>query len=153
MMLKRVGLWVGMVVWLCAIATAQTRVSEIFGKTLESYGLGHLSEEDKARVRSLLDGLNEATIKNYRERAEVYDSAIEYWQKQGYEPEDISFVRRDNRWLFVVGRTFPVYTTDYSPMFPIDTLPNGRYLVRKTVTGGISELIAKGKIVDFRYAK
>jgi hypothetical protein len=132
---------------------AQQKISDIFRGTLETYGLSHLPEDDKVKVRDLLDGMNGAMTKVYREKAEVYDSAIDYWKNQGYEPEDISFVRRDNRWLLVVGKTFPVYTTDYPLLFPIDTLPSGRYLVRKAIGSGISEIIVKGTIQDFRLAK
>ncbi len=154
MVVRRTGWVAALAILFCMSADAQQKISDIFNSTLASYGLSHLPEEDKVKVRGLLDGMNGATTKIYREKAEVYDSAIEYWKKQGYEPEDISFVRRDDRWLLVVGRTFPVYTTDYPPLFSVDTLPNGRYLVRKALTGGgISELIANGKIQDFTFAK
>ena len=132
----------------------QNKVSDIFNGTLTSYGLSHLPDEDKVRIRTLLDDMNATATKIYREKAELYDSSIEYWRNQGYEPESISFLRRDGRWLLVVGTTFLMYTTDYPPTFPIDTLANGRYLVRKDRGGGgISELIAKGKVEDLRFAK
>lgn len=153
-MIRRHGWVTALVVCLVVSADSKQKISEIFSSTLASYGLSHLLDEDKIKVRALVDGMNAATTKIYREKAEVYDSAIEYWKRQGYEPEDISFVRRDDRWLLVAGRSFPMYTTDYPPLFPVDTLPNGRYLVRKAlIGGGLSDLIANGNLHDFSLAK
>jgi hypothetical protein len=136
---------------MASAATTTPTVTAPFKQLLVSYGLGHLSPEDMAKVEGLLNGMNKAAIDIHSEKVEAFDSIEEYMQEEGFKPDHVFVTRCRGKEALVVGKRLREFTTDIPTSLNTSRLRSGAHFVRSTSLG-VSHMIAGGKVHDFRYS-
>lgn len=130
----------------------EPRRERSFADLLAVAGLLHLSDEDKARVESLVRGLNNATTTDSQEKAEAFDSVVGFLRGQGFEPELVMASIRDGQPILIVGRIIREFTTDIPASLSPSNWENGVYFVRWADDGAATEIIVNGQVHDFTQA-
>jgi hypothetical protein len=135
----------------CSPLLAESKVSDMFHALLVTHGLGHLAPEDMAKVEDLVGDMNRTITSVARERAVTFNSAVEYFERQGYTRERVKMSRLDGKTVMIVGTLNRYATTDVPLM--LGSLPDGMYFVRESPMGGIEEIVANGDAHRFFLAK
>jgi hypothetical protein len=127
----------------------QKKASALFAPVLETFGLGHLSDEDKAKVETLV---LRATERDRDRTAIEADAALYMEQELGFSREWLEITSSHGRDVLVSGRGASRYcTTDVPFLLNRYSFRRGDYYVKRGFEG-VNEFISDGRTYSLRFA-
>jgi len=105
---------------------------------IDRYGLGHLSEADREKLRVLIA----AVVSADQKQARLAELATKYFTAQGYKLIYLQLAEVDGIYWLVVHDTFrKSATSDLPLMFPRTSFKDGYYFCKTGIVGGITEML------------
>jgi hypothetical protein len=105
---------------------------------IDQSGLGHLSEEDREKLRALISAVANADQK----QARLAELATKYFTAQGYKLIYLQLAEVDGTYWLVVHDTFrKSATSDLPLMFPRASFKDGYYFCKTGIVGGIKAML------------